>query len=467
MGHETVGDPSADDGHELGWRELDALVGHVVTTRREIARLQAAEARLLAGAVGLVGERAVAYRERTGTFGSDLPLREVSLELGAAMRVSDRTVQGRLGDATILVELFSQTLAAWESGTIDAGHAWAIVRAGTLITEESSRGRYEVLALAAAETESPGRMASVARAIAAAVDPDAFSERLAQTGAERAVKLYDLDDGMARLIADLPAPLAYAIRERLMRLGEEAVRDDDSDRSGVPAFETCEREDPADHATLSTCGTRRGSAIAAPQSPRRTADQVRADVFADLLLTGVPTAHGDPAVTRTITGRIQVTVPASTLAGMPGAPAILAGYGPVDPGFARRFAGAAPGWDRVFTDPYTGEPLATDRYRPSAQLRRFLAARDERCRTPGCTRPAHRSDIDHNRPAADGGPTQGENLAHFCRRHHTGKHHTAWRVRQLGHGVLEWAGPTGRRYLDRPPAVVRFVPDIESEPPPF
>ena len=41
------------------------------------------------------------------------------------------------------------------------------------------------------------------------------------------------------------------------------------------------------------------------------------------------------------------------------------------------------------------------------------------------------------------------------------------RVRQLGHGVIEWIGPTGRRYADRPPAVVRFVPLADDGPPPF
>lgn len=54
------------------------------------------------------------------------------------------------------------------------------------------------------------------------------------------------------------------------------------------------------------------------------------------------------------------------------------------------------------------------------------------------------------------------------------KHHTAWTVRQLGGGVLEWTSPTGRRYLDKPPAIVRFVPTNwltivpdDTDPPPY
>jgi hypothetical protein len=108
--------------------------------------------------------------------------------------------------------------------------------------------------------------------------------------------------------------------------------------------------------------------------------------------------------------------------------------------------------------PHTGLPLAVDRYRPSAELRRFLRARDERCRFPGCRRRATRADVDHTIDYAHGGATCVENLAHFCARHHTVKHATRWRVRQLGGGVLEWTSPTGRRYRDRPPSTVQFVP---------
>lgn len=201
--------------------------------------------------------------------------------------------------------------------------------------------------------------------------------------------------------------------------------------------------------------------------PRALA-QIRADLFCELLLTGIPASCEGDSIYAHLTAQIQVTVPALTLAGDPsGGPALLSGHGPIDPASARRLAGLAPGWDRVFTDPFTGEVLAVDRYRPSAQITRHLAARDERCRAPGCTRPTHRCDCDHTVAAVDGGPTSVDNLGHLCRRHHTCKHQTAWRVRQLGRGVIEWIGPTGRRYVDRPPAMVRFVPLADDDPPPF
>jgi hypothetical protein len=208
-------------------------------------------------------------------------------------------------------------------------------------------------------------------------------------------------------------------------------------------------------------------------SDTRSLDELRADIFCDLLLTGAPTAHGDRDAMGAISGRVQVTIPVLTVLGAGQEPALLAGYGPIDLETACLLAAQAPGWDRVMTHPHTGTPLAVDRYTPSAELRRFLAVRDEHCRFPGCRMPIWRCDVDHTVDAAKGGPTSEPNLANLCRRHHTLKHASDWQVRQLGGGVLEWTSLTGRRYLDRPPATVRFVPDdgvaaaFDCDPPPF
>lgn len=442
---------------ESAWPSLDALVNRVVETRRRVAAAQAAETRLLAEAAELVADRTALRRQEAQQQGrslraweADLPLREVALELGMALRTSDRGVQRRMSEAYLLTTLFPRTHADWADGEIDAGHVWAITRAGALLRTDADRARFETLALEAARTESPTWMIQAAKAIAATIDPPAFDDAAHRAGDERSVRLFDLDDGMARLIADLPAPIAYAIYDSLTARARAIV----------------DRTDPGTEADADT-DTRSDADDSPADADRRTLAQVRADVFGDLLLTAAPSTAATGSGVDSISARIQVTVPALTLAGDPGGgPAILAGYGPIDPTLARRLAGLAPGWDRVFTDPRTGLPVAVDRYRPSAELSRYLAARDERCRAPGCTRPAHGCDRDHTTAAADGGATAPDNLAHLCRRHHTVKHHTAWRVRHLGGGTLEWTGPTGRRYTDRPPSLVRFVPAAD-DPPPF
>ncbi len=212
--------------------------------------------------------------------------------------------------------------------------------------------------------------------------------------------------------------------------------------------------DATDHA--SAPGTR---TVTRPADTRRISE-VRADVFADLLLTG----HATPDVSNdaipageAIIARVQVTVPVLTAVGHDDTPAELIGKGPIDTATALRLAGTATGWDRVLTHPATGTVLATDRYRPNDHLKRTLRVRDEHCRFPGCRTPTHRSDIDHTTAREHDGPTELTNLAHLCRRHHTLKHHSAWRVRQTPDGILHWTSPTGREHPDHPARTLTFT----------
>ncbi|MGI6878292.1 HNH endonuclease [Microbacterium sp. gxy059] len=138
-----------------------------------------------------------------------------------------------------------------------------------------------------------------------------------------------------------------------------------------------------------------------------------------------------------------------------GAGATIAGS-PVDPDSARLIAGLTSGWDRALIDPTTGNVLATDRYRPTAEQKRFLTTRDGGCRFSGCSITADRCDIDHTIDYAHGGPTATNNLAHLCEAHHVMKHHSEWTVTKLPDGLLEWTSPAGRVYTDTPPARITF-----------
>ncbi|MBS1905500.1 MAG: HNH endonuclease, partial [Actinobacteria bacterium] len=157
-------------------------------------------------------------------------------------------------------------------------------------------------------------------------------------------------------------------------------------------------------------------------------------------------------------------------------PAELAGGQPIDTDTARILAGGVVAWERVLTHPVTGAILAVDHYRPNADLRRLLHARDSRCRFHTCGLPPVTQDLDHTIDAAYGGATEEGNLGGLCRRHHVLKHQTAWTVTQLGAGVLEWTSPTGATYIDKPPPPVTFTtdapgppanPDSDREPAPF
>ena len=191
----------------------------------------------------------------------------------------------------------------------------------------------------------------------------------------------------------------------------------------------------------------------------RTVDQLRADLFTDLLLTSDPTVHGHGL--DGIQARIQVTVAATTLAGADERLAELDGHGPLHPDIARDIAGRNGGWTRLFLDP-AGQVTATDTYSPTTPMQRRLRARDEHCRFVGCLMPAHRCDIDHQHDHAQGGPTSIDNLAHLCRTHHVLKHpdipdRHRWSATQNPDGTLTWHSPLGRTYTDHPPTRVQFI----------
>lgn len=137
-------------------------------------------------------------------------------------------------------------------------------------------------------------------------------------------------------------------------------------------------------------------------------------------------------------------------------PAILTGYGPIDAKTSRELAASAASWTLVRTAQSSHEVVSVDRYRPSAELRRRLAVRDQHCRFPGCRVPLSRCDIDHTVDAQHGGPTSSDNLAYLCRGHHVVKHHGGWQVDQDATGTLNWRSPTGRQHAEPPPSRVMF-----------
>ncbi|MGB4777499.1 DUF222 domain-containing protein [Microbacterium sp.] len=448
-------DPERDAAGEPAVREpyyaaLSALVTRAQQNRAEMSRLHAERAELCAEAVALVAERvaqraaarAAGKKDNQG-IGDDIPLREVIAELGAALRVSDQTLRIWLGDGSALVQNYPATLEALRSGEVDERHASAIIDGGSGVTADN-RAEYERRALeAAAELTAPA-LRDTARVIAARLQPDLVASRQQAAHENRRVRTYSLEDGLARLQADGPAALVLAMFDRLTQLAESI--EDDPDAEPVPN----------DNTTPDTIPDPDESAPTA--SDERSRDQLRFDILSDIVLTATPTGHGDPDALGSIRGSVSVTIPVLTLAGLDDDPSVLAGHGPIDPDTARRIAGAASGWDRILTHPVTGIPVAVDRYRPSAEQRRFLIARDHHCRWPGCRRVDTHCDADHTIAYSDGGRTTAENLGLFCRRHHRLKHSSPWGIRQLGAGTLEFTSPTGRTYLNNAPPELEFVP---------
>lgn len=406
---------------------LDSLVTSIAETRAAVAALQAFEVTLLVSAEALADEQASrlassSSRER------EIPRRSIAAEIATATRTSDRTLQRRMDEASALTRDFPVAVSALGAGRIDRAHLTVISETGSSLTDAAARADFEQAAVSLAERETPGRLRPLLRTLAERLEPTSIDSRHAAAKEQRGVWVQDLDDGMAQLIATLPAAIAHAIHDRLSRFGREVV--DAREPSG---------------------------------GDLRALDQLRADALADLLLTADPTAV--PRSREPIVATVQVLVPVSTMNGEGSEAAELVGHGPIDGDTARCLAGGAPGWDRIVTDRATGAVISVDRYRPSEEQRRLLRARDERCRFPGCRMPVHRCDVDHTVDAALGGATSTCNLAHLCRRHHSLKHASDWTVLQRPDGTLVWTSPTGRVHLDEPPPSVRFR--MSGDPPPF
>ncbi|MGO8608678.1 hypothetical protein ACC848_37530, partial [Rhizobium johnstonii] len=135
--------------------------------------LLAERADFCADALDLVASR-VAQRDaaRPGReIGDTIPLREVTAELSAALRVGERTISTWLGDGAALVGTYTSTLAALRAGQIDDRHASAIIDGGAPL-KPSIRDEYERLILPIAEAESAPATRQFARIIAARLQPD-------------------------------------------------------------------------------------------------------------------------------------------------------------------------------------------------------------------------------------------------------------------------------------------------------
>ncbi|OYC97316.1 HNH endonuclease [Microbacterium sp. Yaish 1] len=448
-------------GSDADVAELAQLVADAEGAADVVRAGQVREVRVLAAAGVLAEKQAAGSSEKVKA--REMALRGIAAELAGVFVATDRTLQRRIDEARDLVENYPVTMAAWEDGRIVRGHVRVIQETGCLVPVEE-RAEFERLAIERCEGERPNRVLEALRMIAERMNPRTFTERHEEAAAGRCVRVQAGADGMSDLIATLPTVIADGIVDRLTRQAREIINARaQADEASVDVDADARADARADgngggpdaDTTIDDGSSFVGDA--------RTIDQVRADVFSDLLLAGTPaldptgTGDGDGTL-GAIRAHVQVAVSALTLMGQDEGPADLAGRSPIDAATARELAGNASSWDRLLTHPVTGTVLECDSYRPTAAMVRLLRARDRHCRFPGCRQPAIRCELDHTIAASDGGATHVCNLANLCKRHHDVKHHTRWRVRQLPGGRLIWTSPTGRVYReDAPPPLVAFT----------
>ena len=439
------------------------LVAEIAAFDAAEARIQAERERLYAEAYALTQQQTARLRDAS-TREREMPLRAMAAELAVAKRVSDRTMQTRLFEAHRTVTQFPAAWESWQAGRVSRAHVKVIVDTGAELADPGARESYERDVLDYAETTSPARVRSYAEQVAENLNPRSIQERHDDALLDRRIWVEDLRDGMSMLGTIGPSVEVHGVYDRLTRQGKTIKAADRAARRNTTETRTGDgAPSEVGGAYVGTGGTEVAPGV---WFDERTLDQIRTDLLLDMMLTASPSVDptGVEGGLGAIRGHVQITVPATTLAGTTLGGAQLNGKCAVDPETAKILAGNAPGFDRVFLDPITGVVLAVDRRFATPAQKRYLVARDIRCRFPGCRRPATECDIDHREDWALGGKTDIENMGAFCESHHALKQAAGWTVVQMPGGRLHFTAPSGLEYDDDPPPRVMFMPDLDSKP---
>ncbi|CRZ14165.1 HNH endonuclease [Mycolicibacterium neworleansense] len=378
----------------------------------ELERLKSAAAAGQARATAAL-DRARRAKEAAAGVPAARRGRGLGSEIGLARM--DSPVQGNryLAHARILVHDLPYTLAALESGVLTESRARLIAREAACLSPADRRGLDEQLCADLTELIGLGdtRLTSGAKTIAYQIDPVAVIERVTRAPADRNVTFRPAADNMAIVTALLPATDAASVRYAL-----------------TEAADRC------------TDGRSRGQTMA---------DTLTARVSGGDITTPVPVA-------------VNLVLSDDTLLGGSTQPAHLEGLGPIPAAAARRMIGDAladkNSWAtlrRLYATPDTGALVAMEsrsRRFPKG-LARFIATRDQTCRTPYCNAPIRH--IDHVRSHHRKGPTSAANGEGLCEHCNYVKEHPGWKVRtrtdRSGRHTTEHITPTGAVYRSTAP----------------
>ena len=336
-------------------------------------------------------------------------------DVATALRLSPTTAQSRIDVARVLVGHLPNTISALSTGEISVAHATVIAReTATAIRNglsEESIFCVEQSALAHAEFHTPGQVASKVKTTIAKLAPGEFEELVDRARDSRRVSCYPEADGMATVIAILPAEDAQAVMK------------------SIEAFILKRNSEDAPEWSVLSADMKRADALTyiASQALSTLADEVQ--------------PHRRPIT-------ISVAIDLPTLMGLAENPGQLAGYGAIPASVARRLA-ADGNWQRFVSDPTTGNLLdfGREKYTPPQELIDYLLARDRVCRFPGCRRTGQSSDIDHAQSWETGGETNPANLGLLCRRHHRMKTHGGWSLESNPDGSCLWKSPQGKTFF--------------------
>ncbi len=252
-----------------------------------------------------------------------------------------------------------------------------------------------------------------------------FNQAAEKAKERRYASFHHGHDGMSLVELFIPTIEAKAIEKKVNAAARGMNRTQPRDRDELPhlAAAGIDGYTPVDHDAR--CQDH-DPEVATVEVDDRTIRQREADLLSAWLRDGH--CYNTP-----ISAKICVMVPEETLTGESDEPAISADRASIIPAADIRKMAADPEaehqWytagtrtnatkaDRdILTVIYNG------RFAPE-RLRDAIIFRDGICQATSCTIPAERSDLDHQIPYEQAGPTTGPNLWALCRRHHRLKSH--------------------------------------------
>jgi hypothetical protein len=397
-----------------------AALGEVAALDQQIAQLSAVRARHVSEARRQLLAQAPTDMSTGGPQWSPDRVARVGFvtELAAFTLRTEYETGKLVTTSTALVDSLPATLTAVSSGAVSWEHAEVIAKHsigldGDALVEYDTR-------LAELATElNPKQLDAKARAQVEIAQPTTAVERAEKAIATRRLYVDPGKDGMAYLTLHAPAPEVHLIVDRAARFAKGLKNEGDP----------------------------------------RSMMHLRVDVLSDLMINGETSI---PGATRGVRGQVHVMVPAMTILGIGQEPAILRGYGPIDPATAAQLTAEATSWRRILADPITGRILKTDAraYRPTQEMRDHARLVHPECVFTGCTTPSTHADIDHNDDFARGGDTVDENLAPECTPHHRTKHHVGWTVEQNDDDTLTLTSPAGIAYTREPAGRMGRAPKV-------
>ena len=327
-------------------------------------------------------------------------------EIRVALTLTRRAADAEVGFALEMQQRLPRVFDMLTRGDIDVRRAKTMLHSTGHLSEDTARTVIDRV-IEQAPGLTTGQLAARIRRLCIETDPDEAQQRYEDAVGERRVVVEANPSGTANLSGlDLAPYRVAAVSARINHLAR----------------------------SLNTT------------SEPRSIDQLRADVYLDLLMGTNHTAN----TTTARGGVVELRVDLTTLTELSENPGELAGYGPVIADIARQVTDeqANAEWRFTVTDPATGQPVANSitRRRPTVTQRRHVETRNPTCVFPGCRMPATGCDLDHRIPWAHGGQTTVGNLGPLCRHDHVIKTLAHWTHQGLPDGTHLWTSRLGHTY---------------------